>query len=301
MKFISYIYQGKPDYGILNQNSQIVPLATILSSLNYDVPPDLLAFIIEYGRTINLEINSVLYHFADQEISLAEVKLLSPIRYPRRNVFCVGKNYQDHALEVTEFTNEGSIQLPTYPIYFSKACDVLLGDQEIIEIRQPSARKLDYEVELAVIIAKDGKDIDLNATEQYIFGYAVSNDISARDLQTARGQWFKGKSLDNSLALGPYLVSAEEIAFPPQLNISAKVNGELRQKSNTANFIFDLATLISDLSQGMTLRAGDIIMTGTPAGVGVAMKPPQYLKSGDLIEFEIENIGKLTNSVKIVD
>lgn len=301
MKFISYIYQGKPDYGILNQNSQIVPLATILSSLNYDVPPDLLAFIIEYGRTINLEINSVLYHFADQAISLTEVKLLSPIRYPRRNVFCVGKNYQDHALEVTEFTNEGSIQLPTYPIYFSKACDVLLGDQEIIEIRQPSARKLDYEVELAVIIAKDGKDIDLNATEQYIFGYAVSNDISARDLQTARGQWFKGKSLDNSLALGPYLVSAEEIAFPPQLNISAKVNGELRQKSNTANFIFDLATLISDLSQGMTLRAGDIIMTGTPAGVGVAMKPPQYLKSGDLIEFEIENIGKLTNSVKIVD
>ena len=301
MKFISYIYQGKPDYGILNQNSQIVPLAIILSSLNYDVPPDLLAFIIEYGRTINLEINSVLYHFADQEISLTEVKLLSPIRYPRRNVFCVGKNYQDHALEVTEFTNEGSIQLPTYPIYFSKACDVLLGDQEIIEIRQPSARKLDYEVELAVIIAKDGKDIDLNATEQYIFGYAVSNDISARDLQTARGQWFKGKSLDNSLALGPYLVSAEEIAFPPQLNISAKVNGELRQKSNTANFIFDLATLISDLSQGMTLRAGDIIMTGTPAGVGVAMKPPQYLKSGDLIEFEIENIGKLTNSVKIVD
>lgn len=301
MKFISYIYQGKPDYGILNQNSQIVPLAIILSSLNYDVPPDLLAFIIEYGRTINLEINSVLYHFADQAISLTEVKLLSPIRYPRRNVFCVGKNYQDHALEVTEFTNEGSIQLPTYPIYFSKACDVLLGDQEIIEIRQPSARKLDYEVELAVIIAKDGKDIDLNATEQYIFGYAVSNDISARDLQTARGQWFKGKSLDNSLALGPYLVSAEEIAFPPQLNISAKVNGELRQKSNTANFIFDLATLISDLSQGMTLRAGDIIMTGTPAGVGVAMKPPQYLKSGDLIEFEIENIGKLTNSVKIVD
>ncbi len=301
MKFISYIYQGKPDYGILNQNSQIVPLAIILSSLNYDVPPDLLAFIIEYGRTINLEINSVLYHFADQAISLTEVKLLSPIRYPRRNVFCVGKNYQDHALEVTEFTNEGSIQLPTYPIYFSKACDVLLGDQEIIEIRQPSARKLDYEVELAVIIAKDGKDIDLNATEQYIFGYAVSNDISARDLQTARGQWFKGKSLDNSLALGPYLVSAEEIAFPPQLNISAKVNGELRQKSNTANFIFDLVTLISDLSQGMTLRAGDIIMTGTPAGVGVAMKPPQYLKSGDLIEFEIENIGKLTNSVKIVD
>ncbi len=301
MKFISYIYQGKPDYGILNQNSQIVPLAIILSSLNYDVPPDLLAFIIEYGRTINLEINSVLYHFADQAISLTEVKLLSPIRYPRRNVFCVGKNYQDHALEVTEFTNEGSIQLPTYPIYFSKACDVLLGDQEIIEIRQPSARKLDYEVELAVIIAKDGKDIDLNATEQYIFGYAVSNDISARDLQTTRGQWFKGKSLDNSLALGPYLVSAEEIAFPPQLNISAKVNGELRQKSNTANFIFDLVTLISDLSQGMTLRAGDIIMTGTPAGVGVAMKPPQYLKSGDLIEFEIENIGKLTNSVKIVD
>lgn len=301
MKFIFYIYQGKPDYGILKQNSQIVPLPIILSSLNYEVPPDLLAFIIEFGRTINSEINSVLSRFADQAISLTEVKLLSPIRYPRRNVFCVGKNYQDHALEVTEFTNEDSIQLPSHPIYFSKACDVLLGDQEIIEIRQPYARKLDYEVELAVIIAKDGKDIDLNAAEQYIFGYAVSNDISARDLQTARGQWFKGKSLDNSLALGPYLVSAEEIAFPPQLNISAKVNGELRQKSNTANFIFDLTTLISDLSQGMTLRAGDIIMTGTPAGVGVAMKPPQYLKSGDLIEFEIENIGKLTNSVKIVD
>ncbi|NLM18564.1 MAG: fumarylacetoacetate hydrolase family protein [Clostridiaceae bacterium] len=323
MKFLSYLYKDKEDYGVMNEDNLIFSMVGILEKLSINsktkenlsiksglivdtkatrkVPEDLLSFIKEYGNTLNHQIKSVLPDLMDKAISLDLVKLLAPIQYPIRNVFCVGKNYKDHALEVTQFTNEASSELPQHPIYFSKATNKLLADQEPIVVRKEFARKLDYEVELALIIGKAGCDIEPGQAADYIFGYAIGNDVSARDLQNERGQWFRGKSLDNALPLGPWIVSPDEITFPLRLNISAKINGEIRQNSNTKEFIFDIPTLIADLSRGLTLFPGDIILTGTPAGVGIAMNPPQYLKSGDLIEFEIEQIGKLTNIVKLID
>lgn len=320
MKFISYLHQDKADYGVMNADNLIFSMFDVFEQLNVnsstkedlsmesgsiadmkDVPSDLLSFIQQFGTTLNYQINSVLPDLVDKAISLDSVKLLAPIKYPIRNIFCVGKNYKDHALEVSQFTSEVSPELPQYPIYFSKATNYLLADQEPVVIRKELARRLDYEVELALIIGKAGCDIEPAQAADYIFGYAISNDISARDLQNQRGQWFRGKSLDNSLPLGPWIVSQDAIPFPPMLNISAKINGEIRQKSNTKEFIFDIPTLLADLSKGLTLLPGDIIMTGTPAGVGVAMNPPQYLKSGDIMEFEIEQIGTLTNMVKLID
>ena len=158
--------------------------------------------------------------------------------------------------------------------------------------------KIDYEVELAIIIGKGGKDISPENAEEYIFGYTIGNDISARDVQTKHTQWFKGKSLDTFSPLGPCIVDKSEIKFPIELDISCKINGEVRQNSNTKNLIFDIAYILSDLSKALTLKAGDIILTGTPAGVGVGFKPHKYLKSGDIIECYIENIGRLTNIVE---
>ncbi|MGI6578942.1 MAG: fumarylacetoacetate hydrolase family protein [Saccharofermentanales bacterium] len=323
MKFLSYLYQDKACYGVMNADNLIFSMFDILEKINIssskndnlsiksgstsdakaerELPQDLLSFIQEFGDTLNYRIRSVLPDLIDQAIPLDSAKLLAPIKYPRRNIFCVGKNYKDHALEVTQFTHEASPELPKYPIYFSKATNRLLADQEPIVVRKELARRLDYEVELAVIIGKAGCEIEPDQAAEYIFGYAIGNDISARDLQNERRQWFRGKSLDNSLPLGPWIVSRDAIAFPPLLNISAKINGELRQKSNTKEFIFDIPTLLADLSRGLTLFPGDIILTGTPAGVGVAMNPPQYLKDGDIIEFEIEGLGKLTNTVKLID
>ncbi|HHU53231.1 MAG TPA: fumarylacetoacetate hydrolase family protein [Clostridiaceae bacterium] len=309
MKFLSYLYQDKTDYGVMNTDNLLFSMFDVWEILNLnsntkndrEVPQDLLSFIRKYGNTLNTQIKSALPDLTDKAISPDSVKLLAPIHYPLRNIFSVGKNYKDHALEVTQFTNEASAELPQHPIYFSKATNRLLADQEPIVVRKDLAQKLDYEVELAVIIGKTGCDIEPAQAADYIFGYAIGNDISARDLQNERKQWFRGKSLDNSLPLGPWIVSSDEITFPPHLNISAKINGELRQKSNTKEFIFDIPALLADLSRGLTLFPGDIILTGTPAGVGIAMNPPQFLKSGDLIEFEIEQIGKLTNTIKLID
>lgn len=160
------------------------------------------------------------------------------------------------------------------------------------------SHNFDYEVELAVIIGKDGKDIPFEEAEDYIFGYTIGNDITVRDIQKKHIQWFKGKSLDTCTSIGPYIVHKSAIPFPVDLDISSKVNGEIRQKSNTKDLIFDIPTIISDLSKGLTLRAGDIILTGTPAGVGAGFKPPKYLKPGDIVECYIEKIGSLTNIIE---
>ena len=173
-------------------------------------------------------------------------------------------------------------------------------------------KKLDYECELAVVLGKDAKDVPAGQTKDYVFGYTILNDVSARDVQTAHKQWYFGKSLDGFTPMGPVLVTADEIAYPPALEITSRVNGELRQKlpircfvngekrqdSNTGLQIFDIDHVIAELSQGMTLKAGTIIATGTPAGVGMGMEPPCFLKPGDEVRCEIEGIGTLTNTVR---
>jgi len=228
----------------------------------------------------------------DLYLPLSSVQLLAPIPRPSKNVFCVGKNYVDHALEL------GSKEdIPEHILVFTKAPTTVIGPLETIPLHSEVTENLDYEGELAIVIGKTGKGIKKADALDHIFGYTIINDVTARDMQFRHKQYFIGKSLDGSCPMGPYIVPAAAIANPNQLDIETKVNGEVRQSSNTKHFIFSIETIISELSKGMTLEAGDIIITGTPAGVGSGFNPPRFLKAGDKVEITIEGIGTLENTV----
>lgn len=297
MKFISYIYNDKEGYGIVDKNS-IVPMAILLNHLGREIPESLLEFISIYSDSLILDFETILSKEDIKGIPYDEVKITAPIPYPRRNIFCLGKNYTDHAKEIKKSIPSGKADVPDCPIYFTKIADPCIGHMDKVIIPKDYTEKIDYEVELAIVIGKDGKDIPAEEAEDYIFGYTIGNDISARDIQTKHIQWFKGKSLDTFTPMGPWIVDKSEIRFPVELDIISKVNGEVRQSSNTKNLIFDIPYIISDLSKGLTLRAGDIIMTGTPAGVGMGFDPPRFLKPEDTVECYIEKIGTLVNIVE---
>ena len=298
MYFVSYVYEGKENYGVLNNDkSNILPIDLLLKDLKIESPATLREFIEIYSDTLVEELKSIVYKFENQGIPLENVKLDAPISYPRRNVFCIGKNYIEHALEIQSLPS-GAI-IPEIPIFFSKIADPAIGQEDYIIYPEGHTDKLDYEVELAVIIGKDGKNISPQDVEDHIFGYTIANDVSARDVQIRHSQWFKGKNMDTFLPMGPYLVHKSAIEYPVKLNVECKVNGELRQSSNTEKLIFDIPYIVSTLSESLTLRAGDIILTGTPAGVGAGFTPPKFLKPGDIIECSIEKIGTLRNTVKL--
>jgi len=228
----------------------------------------------------------------DLFIPLNSVELLAPIPRPSKNIFCVGKNYVDHALEL------GSKEdIPEDILVFTKAPTTVTGHGKKVPLHSEVTNSLDYEGELAIVIGKQGKGINKEEALDHIFGYTIINDITARDLQFKHNQYFIGKSLDESCPIGPCIVHASAVANPNQLDIVTKVNGEVRQSSNTEQFIFTVETIISELSKGMTLEPGDIISTGTPAGVGSGYKPPRFLKAGDKVEITIEGIGTLENTV----
>lgn len=226
------------------------------------------------------------------------VKICAPIPRPRQDVICLGINYGDHALEAGKFSNEDFGGERPYTIYFSKRVNLAPGTGDKIPSYEGLVDSLDYEVELGVIIGKDAKGVKPEAAGEYIFGYTVFNDVSARNLQTRHKQWYMGKSLDGFAPMGPCIVTADEIEDVQNLNVSCKVNGELRQSSNTRFMLQSVAGAIAELSAGMTLQAGTIIATGTPAGVGMGMTPPTFLKAGDEIVCEIEKIGQLVNVVE---
>lgn len=233
-----------------------------------------------------------------KSISIGEVSFLAPIPKPVRNLICVGKNYLEHAKEL-EGKTANLTGIPKEPIYFSKMAHRILGPSDDFVIDSSVTTAVDYEVELGLIIKKECKDVPAEAAQEVIFGYAVFNDYSARDLQTKHIQWHRGKSLDNFTAMGPYIITADEIPFPPSLEITCKINGELRQKGLTDQLIFPIATLVEDFSKGTTLIPGDIIITGTPSGVGMGFDPPKYLKDSDQVECEIEGMGRICNGVII--
>ena len=227
-------------------------------------------------------------------LPLDSLTLLAPIPTPRKNIFCVGKNYAEHAIEM------GSKEdIPTDPIVFSKAPTSVIGSGAKVLNHQEVTDELDYEGELAVIMGKKGRGISREEALDYVFGYTILNDVTARDLQKRHKQYLIGKSLDTSCPMGPWVVHASNIENPNHLAIETKVNGEVRQSSNTGNFIFPIEEIIHVLSRGMTLEPGDIIATGTPAGVGKGFKPPRYLKPGDEMEITIEKIGTLINSISV--
>jgi 2-keto-4-pentenoate hydratase/2-oxohepta-3-ene-1,7-dioic acid hydratase in catechol pathway len=226
---------------------------------------------------------------------LAAVELLAPIT-PPRNVFCVGRNYVDHVKEGF-VARDQEIKLPEAPQFFTKATHALNAPNGTVQVDARVTRRFDYEVELAVIIGQGGRDIPADRAFDHVLGYAVCNDFTARDLQRRHDQWFKGKSLDTSFPLGPWITDAEAAGDIKTLELSLTVNGELRQQARVAQMIFDVPTIIAALSAGLTLEAGDVIATGTPAGVGFAMSPPRYLAPGDVVVTGIDRLGTLTNRI----
>lgn len=230
-------------------------------------------------------------------IPLASVKILAPIVRPPKNIFCIGKNYIEHALEFDK-TKDVNAAVPKHPVVFTKPATAIIGHRGVICAHCDLTNELDYEVELAVVIGKQGRKITAEHAMDYVFGYTIMNDVTARDLQKIHMQWFLGKGLDTCAPLGPYLVHKSALSHPDRLAITSKVNGEIRQKANTKDLIFNIPTLIATISAGITLEPGDIIATGTPAGVGGGFKPPKFLKPGDELELEIEGIGVLINRVE---
>lgn len=285
MRFATFLHEGNERAGIYNEGKFFL-LADLLGR-----EMSVLDFIREFE-------NSPLPDFTAANARPAEnISLLAPITRPMRNVICLGKNYEDHAKEVAETiqATQNEKLIPTAPIFFTKAACPAPGDSAEISLHSHFTQKVDYEAELAVIIGKTTYRATREDAEDAIFGYTILNDLTARDIQTRHAQWFFGKSPDGFCPLGPHIVTRDEIGFPPALKISCRVNGETRQSSCTSNLIFDIPEIIATLSQGITLLPGDIIATGTPAGIGHALNPPQYLKPGDKVECEIEKIGILTN------
>lgn len=226
----------------------------------------------------------------------AAVTLKAPIPRPRRNVFCVGRNYMEHVAEGDRTRGITQSEPPKYPQFFTKAPDCVIGPEETVPSHAEVTKWLDYEVELAVVIGKEGRDIPKERALEHVFGYTIGNDVTGRDLQRRHGQWFKGKSLDRSCPLGPCIVPAEDLDVS-DVGIRLWINGEKRQESRTSKMIFDVKEIIHQLSAGFTLKPGDVILTGTPEGVGYAMQPPQTLKPGDVMELEIDGIGRLRNTI----
>lgn len=229
---------------------------------------------------------------------LADARLLAPIPHPTQDVICLGINYMAHAEESARFKNEAFGGERPFPIYFSKRVDESVASGGFIPAHADIVDSLDYEAELGVIIGKDAANIAEADAFDYVFGYTVINDVSARTLQTRHKQWYFGKSLDGFFPMGPCVVTADAFAAPPVVGIRSRVNGEPRQDSSTDLLIFGIAHVISELSQGMTLKAGTIIAMGTPAGVGMGFSPPKFLNVGDVVECEIDGIGTLTTTVK---
>ncbi len=293
MKFISYFSRGE-QVGVL-AGDKVIPLQNNLS-----VKINSMLDLIE-NTTADLldEIESIMVDNKITSLPVDSVKLLAPIPYPRRNVICLGKNYEEHAREI-KMTKISDTGIPSAPIYFTKMASPAIAHGDDIRFSCQNTCQVDYEVELAVVIAKEGTNIKADEAEEYVWGYTIVNDVTARDLQGKHKQWYKGKSLDTFCPMGPALVHKNAIPFPVELNIQCRINGELRQNSNTGNMIFDIPYIISDLSKGMTLKPGDIICTGTPSGVGMGFEPHKFLNNGDIVECYIEGIGRLVNTVAVI-
>src|ERR1051326_2276747 len=229
--------------------------------------------------------------------ALSQVELDAPIPRPRKNVMCLGLNYAEHARESAEARGRQPTTLKA-PLFFTKAPTTINKPFGTLIIDPAVSTQIDWEAELAVIIGKPGKNIREEDALSHVFGYTVLNDVSARDIQSRHSQFFKGKSIDGYCPMGPWIVTADEIPDPQKLKLYLRVNGVTKQEDTTANMLFDVRSIISILSQGMTLEAGDIIATGTPSGVGFARNPPEFLKDGDVMETEIEGIGTLRNRVE---
>jgi 2-keto-4-pentenoate hydratase/2-oxohepta-3-ene-1,7-dioic acid hydratase in catechol pathway len=231
---------------------------------------------------------------------LGQVRLLAPIPRPRQNVVCLGMNYVAHAIE-SDRAKGREPKLPEHPVFFTKAVTSVCAPDDDVPLDPRVTSQLDYEVELAYIVGRTAKNIAREDALSYVFGYTIINDVSAREVQTQHQQFFKGKSLDRSCPMGPWIVTADEILDPTVLGLRLRLNGETRQDSTVGDLIFDIPTTLAVLSLGQTVEPGTIVSTGTPSGVGMGRTPPEYMKPGDVMEAEVDQIGVLRNRVVAAD
>jgi len=232
---------------------------------------------------------------AGPPVALSEVVLDAPLPKPRRNLWCVGRNYHAHAKELSASVfKDNAARTDEWPIVFTKVPECVVGPHDDVLVPSEVSTQIDYEAELAVVIGKGGKNITRAAAMSHVFGYTVVNDVTARDVQMRHGQWDLGKSFDTFCPMGPWIVTADEFDGT-RTRVRCWVNGELRQDGPTENMIFDIPTLIETISRGITLYPGDVIATGTPAGVGMGMSPPRYLRAGDLVRVEVDGLGAIEN------
>ena len=297
MKLVTYLQGDSQRVGVLDQSeSWVYPVSAagnpavdmleLISGTNEEGLGALNALCGKEAATVN------------GAVRLEEVRLLAPVPVPKQDIVCLGVNYADHAVESARFHRE-LLKKDTarQTIYFSKRVNRAVDPFGGICAHEDITQQVDYEAELAVILKKDAKDVKRGEVSEYIFGYTIMNDVSARDIQTAHKQFYFGKGLDDFTPLGPCIVTADAVSYPPELRIRSFVNGEARQDSNTAYFLSTIEDIVVELSQGMTLQAGTIIATGTPAGVGMGFTPPKFLRIGDVVRCEIEGIGVLENTV----
>ncbi|HLJ35662.1 MAG TPA: fumarylacetoacetate hydrolase family protein [Ktedonobacteraceae bacterium] len=309
MKFASFSTTSipRPHMGVV-QGDEILDVDLAAHALTFIGPDQMIDFLEHYQQhqpVLQAIIDRVAgRRFSDVKVfsasgavhSLSEVQLAAPIPRPRKNIMCLGRNYAEHAREWDAVSGRETY-IPTAAVIFTKSPTTVNGPYGEIAVDPRVSEQIDWEAELAVIIGKTGKNIREEDALDYVFGYTVLNDVTARDLQDRHRQFFKGKSIDGYCPMGPWIVTADEIADPQNLAISCRVNGVTKQNDNTGNMIFSVRQIIAILSLGMTLEPGDIIATGTPSGVGHARKPPEYLKAGDIMETEIEGIGLIRNPV----
>lgn len=291
MRFVTFEDENGRRLGVLDNQSVLDP-----SSADPKAPRDLVE-LCAGGKEALAAVRAALGRA--QRLSLARVRLLAPFPTPRRNLFCVGKNYREHAQEfhASGFDASSASAVPDLPIIFTKAPSSVIGPGDPIPASQDPTHSVDYEGELAVVIGLGGRGVRKGDAFSHVFGYTILNDVTSRTLQHAHKQWFLGKSRDGFCPMGPCVVTADEIPDVGALRLQTFVNGESRQDASLRDLIFDIPTLIETLSEGITLQPGDIVATGTPVGVGIGFKPPKFLKSGDEVTIVIEPIGALANPV----
>lgn len=311
MRLVTFSRKNEERVGLIGPQDQIIDLAEVNTRYLRGGKPEFLtsmqAFIDAGAKAVAVARKADKYvagKSAEEQkkfaragalVKLGQAKLLAPIPRPRKNCVMLGVNYREHVDEGAK-ARSLEIKYPEWPVFFTKPATSVTGHLSKV-INHKCTTKLDWEVELAVIIGKKGRDIPKEKAYDYVFGYTVCLDMTARELQRQHGQWFKGKSLDTFCPLGPWIVHKSAMPDPQQVRLICRVNGEVMQDGNTRDMIFDIPTTIESLSAGITLEPGDIISTGTPSGVGFARVPPVFLKPGDRVEGEVEGIGTLEVSI----
>lgn len=297
MKLVTFTHRGRTRLGLVDSDKNAV---IDLSVAAPKLPSDMTALIELGDRALKALDSASRTRKKEARLPLSRVTVRAPIPTPRRNVLCVGKNYYDHALEFDKSgfnATKGDSAIPELPIIFTKAPSSVSGPGDPIPGYLDPTKSVDYEVELGVVIGTGGRGITKRNAFKHVYGYTIINDVTARHLQADHKQWFLGKSIDGFCPMGPWLVTADEVGNVKKLRVESKVNGEVRQSALVKDLIFDIPTLIATLSRSMTLQPGDVIATGTPAGVGIGFKPPKFLKKGDVVTLTIDRLGVLENTV----